>query len=307
MPRLFKQSEGTAARRRFPVYLVDATDGITPETGEGAGQPQISKNGGAFANTTATLTAIGNGSYYVELTATELDTIGLITIRYKSANTAEFSMDGQVIAIDLNDATAAGISRIDAAISSRSSHSAADVWSAATRTLTAFAFSVTVGTNNDKTGYGLSAAAIQAVWDALTAALTTVGSIGKLLVDNINATISSRGSQADVTAIKSQTDLLAFTAGNVHSRVKSADTGVYTDVHFDDTVGQEFADRLIARNIAGGSDAGRTVKEALATMRNKIEISGTTLTVYDTDDTTVLYTATITRTAGDPLSAVDPA
>lgn len=42
---------------------------------------------------------------------------------------------------------------------------------------------VTVTTNNDKTGYGLSAAAVQAVWDALTAALTTVGSIGKKLAD----------------------------------------------------------------------------------------------------------------------------
>ncbi len=51
-------------------------------------------------------------------------------------------------------------------------------------------------TNNDKTGYGLSSAAVQAIWDALTSALTTVGSIGKLLVDNINATISSRSTYA---------------------------------------------------------------------------------------------------------------
>jgi hypothetical protein len=51
---------------------------------------------------------------------------------------------------------------------------------------------VTVGTNNDKTGYGLSAAAVQAIWDALTSALTTVGSIGKLIVTNLDALISSR-------------------------------------------------------------------------------------------------------------------
>ncbi len=38
----------------------------------------------------------------------------------------------------------------------------------------------------------LGAPAIQAIWDALTSALTTSGSIGKLLVDNVNATISSR-------------------------------------------------------------------------------------------------------------------
>lgn len=58
---------------------------------------------------------------------------------------------------------------------------------------------VTVSTNNDKTGYGLSAAAIQAIWDALTSALTTANSIGKLLVDNINATISSRLASASYT------------------------------------------------------------------------------------------------------------
>ncbi len=74
------------------------------------------------------------------------------------------------------------------------------VWSTASRTLTAFAFSVTVGTNNDKTGYSLSSAGIQAVWDALTSALTTAGSVGKLLVDNLNATVSSRLASASYTA-----------------------------------------------------------------------------------------------------------
>lgn len=52
------------------------------------------------------------------------------------------------------------------------------------------------GWNIGKTGYALSAAAVQAIWDALTSALTTVGSIGKLLVDNVNATISSRSTYA---------------------------------------------------------------------------------------------------------------
>lgn len=35
----------------------------------------------------------------------------------------------------------------------------------------------------DKTGYALSAAGVQAIWDALTSALTTAGSIGKKLAD----------------------------------------------------------------------------------------------------------------------------
>jgi len=45
--------------------------------------------------------------------------------------------------------------------------------------------------NNDKTGYDLSAGAITSIWAALTSGLTTSGSIGKLIVDNLNATISS--------------------------------------------------------------------------------------------------------------------
>jgi hypothetical protein len=105
---------------------------------------------------------------------------------------------------------------INATIDSRSSHSAADVWAAATRTLTSFGTLTTdtatavwaAGTRTltafdaaFKTGYALSAAGVQAIWDALTAALTTAGSIGKLLVDNVNATISSLASQASVDAL----------------------------------------------------------------------------------------------------------
>jgi len=59
---------------------------------------------------------------------------------------------------------------------------------------------VTVTTNNDKTGYALSASAIQAIWDALTSALTTVGSIGKRIADNLDAAISSRLASASYTA-----------------------------------------------------------------------------------------------------------
>ena len=110
--RLYTQSEGTAARRRFPLYLVDATDGLTPETGETGGQPQISKGGGAWVNTTATLTAVGNGYYYVELTATELDTLGIISVRYKSANTAEANMDGQVVVFNIYDAVRLGLTAL---------------------------------------------------------------------------------------------------------------------------------------------------------------------------------------------------
>mgnify|MGYP001569179185 CR=1 FL=1 len=65
-------------------------------------------------------------------------------------------------------------------------------------------------TNNDKTGYALSAAGVQAIWDALTSALTTVGSIGKKLADWVIGTTQT----ADVAAVKTQTDKLTFTVAN---------------------------------------------------------------------------------------------
>jgi hypothetical protein len=78
--------------------------------------------------------------------------------------------------------TRAGLlDNLDATISSRSSHSAADVWSVATRALT------------DKAGFSLSTAGVQAIWDDATSDNTTAGSVGKLLKDDLDATISSRG------------------------------------------------------------------------------------------------------------------
>jgi hypothetical protein len=87
-----KINEATATKRRVYFQLVDATDGITPETGEAAGQPQISTNGAAFTNTgIGTLTHMGNGRYYADVTqaATNGTEGDRIETRYKSANTAE--------------------------------------------------------------------------------------------------------------------------------------------------------------------------------------------------------------------------
>lgn len=91
---------------------------------------------------------------------------------------------------------------------------AQEVWEYATRTLTADSAGVTtllsrigsaltissgkvtVGTNDDKSGYTLSSAGIQAIWDALTSALTTAGSIGKRIVDYLDVAVSSRSTYA---------------------------------------------------------------------------------------------------------------
>lgn len=76
--------------------------------------------------------------------------------------------------------------------------------------------------NVGKTGYSLSTAGVQAIWDALTSALTTVGSIGKRLADDIDATISSRSTYAG--------GAVASVTGNVGGNVVGSVGSVTADV-----------------------------------------------------------------------------
>jgi hypothetical protein len=72
------------------------------------------------------------------------------------------------------------------------------------------------------------------------------------------------------------------------------------------------ADALLDRNMATGADNGsttvRTVRQALRFLRNKVSISGGTMTVTKEDDSTSSWTAAVTTdAAADPITAVDPA
>lgn len=210
---------------------------------------------------------------------------------------------------------------------------------------------VTVTTNNDKTGYALSAAAVQAIWDALTSALTTVGSVGKRIADfltgdafvrigaagagltalgdtriaNLDATISSRTKPADTqAAVTNLTN--APTAGDFTATMKaSIGTAVAASAVASVTgnVGGNLlgtlstaeraavADALLDRDMSAGVDSGsttvRTMRQALRFLRNKWTIAAGTLTVKKEDDTATSWTGTVTTTAGDPASQIDPA
>lgn len=70
--------------------------------------------------------------------------------------------------------------------------------------------------------------------------------------------------------------------------------------------GQEIADRVLARGIAGGADGGRTVTSALRRVRNRNAIVAGTLTTYQEDDITPDHTAAVTTAPGDPVTSIDP-
>lgn len=222
----FQQSEATATQRRFPLFLVDATDGLTPEIGEAGGQPQISKNGAAFANTTATLTAIANGGYYVELTAVELDTLGFIMVRFKSANTAEFNLTAQVVAFDPYDSVRQGMT----ALPNAAAEAAGGLY---TRGTGAGQINQPANGQIDTNVVAMAAAVLTAAaiaTDAITAAKIAAGAITVSEAPNLDATVSSRAIAGDSMALTAAAINLiwdeliseARTAGSYGQRVKDA-------------------------------------------------------------------------------------
>lgn len=133
----YQQSEATAARRYIPFQCFDddSADAYAPKTGLtfSDGELKIAKAGGAAASATgyASVVEAGNGWYWYPASASELDTLGpglLIPVKtdvYASAT--EF----MVVAYDPFDAAAAGLTNLDATVSSRlaaADYEATDDW-----------------------------------------------------------------------------------------------------------------------------------------------------------------------------------
>lgn len=114
-PILILQSEATAARRRIPIWLVDATDGIASEISV-TGTPRIAKNGVSSAAASASIVEVDStnmpGLYYLELTAGEVDTLGTIYISFKTAATAQWHGICHVVDFDPFDGVRMGMTAL---------------------------------------------------------------------------------------------------------------------------------------------------------------------------------------------------
>lgn len=91
-----------------------------------------------------------------------------------------------------------------------STHSAADVWLSATRTLTSYG--------------SLAGDTASAVWDTLLTGITTVGSIGKLIKDYLDAAISTRSTYAGADTAGTTT-LLSRIIGTLAAGTHNAQSG----------------------------------------------------------------------------------
>jgi hypothetical protein len=140
------------------------------------------------------------------------------------------------------------------------------------------------------------AAIVDGVLDEPIAGHTSSGSVGEA-IDNAGAG-GTPPSAADIADAVWDEDLTGHTTPDSAGLLLGT-AGATTDA--------QIADKILGRNIAGGSDGGRTVTDAFRLLRNKSSISAGTLTVTEEDDSTPAWTAAVTTAAGDPITGLDPA
>ena len=132
--------------------------------------------------------------------------------------------------------------------------------------------SVTGAVGSVTAGVTLAASAVQAIWDALTTALTTVGSVGKLLVDNVNATISSRSTYAGgaVASVTAEVEITQTSADKIFGASGAALPE-------------------LAQGIPSATPSPRAAIMALyMALRNKLDVTATTKSVTN-DAGTVIF------------------
>ncbi len=83
-------------------------------------------------------------------------------------------------------------------------------------------------------------------------------------------------------------------------------TAFVTSVELSTAAKEGVADTWSNRNVAGGSNTGRTNKQGMYALRNRAQIAGGILTVYEVDDSTPSWDAVVTTAPGDPLTEIDP-
>lgn len=217
------------------------------------------------------------GVYRFDVPNAVIDTgVNSVVVMLKGAtNMAPVVIEIDLVAYDPQSATNLGLSQVDAATSSRmATYTQPTGFLAATfpagtvaNTINITAGTITTATNlttnNDKTGYTLSSAGVQAVWDALTTALTTAGSIGKKLADWVIGTAQTGDSfarlgapaganvSADVAAVKAETASIQADTNDLQTRVPAALVGGRMDSNASAINGIATAAARLARSTQG--------------------------------------------------------
>jgi hypothetical protein len=200
------------------VLMVDSTDHVTGKTGLTL-TITASKAGAAFASISPTVTERGSGWYSLALTTAHLDTLGDFALHVTGTAADPADLLLEVVAYNPEDAAALGLSRIDAAVSTRSTLTQAQIVSDSTPFLGASVAAIKSKTDNLPASPAAVGSLMGLADDAITAAKIAAGAITSSeapALANLDAAVSTRlatagytaPANADVTAIKAKTDNL---------------------------------------------------------------------------------------------------
>lgn len=334
MTYLIKQDESNASRRILYLWSV-LSNGTSPAQFEAGGQPTISVGGLATWNSAGTLLSVNTtvGEYQVRLGASDVSLLGPGLLRYSSTSAVETGIPFMVVGYDpygslstfnvsadsvgLKAVTHSGatIAGLVSTVSIRDGSYSAVTIGGVTRvnsnvTIAPATYSdVTVQVNGIAPG-AYSGVTIAGVSSGVTLLAgrysgTTIGGVEKLE----SAVTLAAGRYSDVTVggvARVESAVTVDTGGIVAA---SFGVGAVDAVALATDAGQEIADRILQRNIHGGSDSGRTVSEALAALRNRVSVDGSAVTVYRENDTTAYWTASVATVSANSgiINSVDPA
>lgn len=118
-----------------------------------------------------------------------------------------------------------------------------------------------------------------------------------------NTAVATATMGTDVSTGVSPTASYWIYQAGLNAQDAASNTSTIASTAFVESIG----DALLNRNLAGGSNTGRLVKEALYALRNKSEISGSTLNVYNATDGAIAWSATVSSSAtANPVTGIDP-
>ncbi len=206
------QASMAPAKLVIEIYRPDVTAGETLTVASGIGQASVQ----SIANNA--ITAASNATDAIDADAIADNAINAGAIASDAITAAKIAtgaITSAKFAAGAIDAAAIADGAIDAATLASDTITAAKIATGAFTAAKFAAGAIDAAALAADAGTEIAAA----VWDRLTSALTAVGSAGKLLVDNLNATVSSRATQTsvdtiddfldtEVAAIKAKTDNL---------------------------------------------------------------------------------------------------
>ena len=279
-----KQSTGVTIK--IGPFL-DETDGITPETALTitASEIRLSKNGGDIAAKAEATSATHDelGYYDVVLDATDTNTLGSLKLFIHESGALPVWSEFMVLPANVYDSLF-GSDKLQVDAVELSSDSVAADNAESFFDGTGYAGTnntipnvTTVNTLTNKTGFELSSAGILAIWHQALTGIATANTIGRLIEDNLDATISSRLAGASYTTPPTASDIATAVWASGTRTLTSFGT-LIADIW-------SYATRTLTSAGAGGATAEEVWEYATRTLTSGVPTVTEIRTELDTNST----------------------